>query len=75
MTDLFGLTGTPAMVIGGASGIGRATAQMLADVGAKVCVADLDPVAAGNVADEIGASGGTGSQDDTISQAGVAALK
>jgi 3-oxoacyl-[acyl-carrier protein] reductase len=59
MTDLFGLTGTPAMVIGGASGIGRATAQMLADVGAKVCVADLDPVAAANVADEIGASGAT----------------
>jgi len=58
MTDLLGLTGTPSLVIGGASGIGRASAEMLANAGAKVCVADLDPEAAATVAGDIAAAGG-----------------
>ena len=58
MNDLFGLTGTPSLVIGGASGIGRATARMLGRVGASVAVADLDAAGAEEVAAEIRAEGG-----------------
>lgn len=58
MIDLLGLTGTPSIVIGGASGIGRATALMLGRVGASVAVADLDAAAAEKVAAEIRAAGG-----------------
>lgn len=39
-TDLEGLT---ALVTGGASGIGLATASLLAERGARVAVLDLDP--------------------------------
>ena len=37
------LTGLRAMVTGGASGIGLATARLLAQRGAEVAVLDLDP--------------------------------
>jgi len=43
-----------AVITGGASGIGRASAIRLADEGAKVVVADLDADAAGAVAKEVG---------------------
>jgi len=48
------LSGKRAVVTGGASGIGAATARALAAVGAHVVVADLDGDAAGRVADDIG---------------------
>jgi 3-hydroxybutyrate dehydrogenase len=51
MTDL---SGTHAVVTGGASGIGAAIARALAGAGAQVTVADLDGDAAGVVAGEIG---------------------
>ena len=58
MTDLFELAETPCLVIGGASGIGRATALMLARAGAAVAVADLDGDGAAKVAEEISTIGG-----------------
>jgi 3-oxoacyl-[acyl-carrier protein] reductase len=50
--------GKLAVVIGGASGIGCATAKLLARMGARVVVADLDISGAGSVATAICASGG-----------------
>lgn len=47
-----------AIVTGGASGIGRASALMLAEDGARVCVADLDAAGAEAVAKEIDTAGG-----------------
>jgi len=44
-----------ALVIGGASGIGREVALLLARRGAHVMVADFDRQGAGNVAEEVGA--------------------
>ncbi|HEX3872853.1 MAG TPA: SDR family oxidoreductase [Solirubrobacteraceae bacterium] len=43
-----------AIVTGSARGIGRATAELLAEHGAKVMINDLDPQVAGLAADEIG---------------------
>lgn len=45
---------TPALVTGGASGLGEATARMLAARGAKVAVLDLDAERGARVAREIG---------------------
>ena len=56
------LAGRVALVTGGGSGIGRATAQRLAAEGACVVVADRDGESARAVADEIGA-GELGSRD------------
>jgi 3-hydroxybutyrate dehydrogenase len=51
-----GLDGRTAVVTGGASGIGAACAIRLASAGARVVVADIDAVAATEVADKIGGS-------------------
>lgn len=47
------LAGRVALVTGGASGIGRATARRLADAGMRVCVVDIDGAAATAVADSV----------------------
>src|SRR5699024_13523 len=47
-----------AMITGGGSGIGRATAVMLAELGAPVAVADIDGDAIAETAAEIRAAGG-----------------
>ena len=52
------MDGRVAVVIGGASGIGRATALTLAAAGAKVVVADLNEDLSEQVASEIAAQGG-----------------
>jgi len=53
----FRLDGEVAIVTGGGSGLGRAIALAFAAVGARVIVLDLDAVAAGEVAAEIGEAG------------------
>jgi 3-oxoacyl-[acyl-carrier protein] reductase len=50
-----------ALVVGGGSGAGRATAKLLAEEGAKVMVADVDKESANKVAGEIKETGGDAS--------------
>lgn len=55
----FDLSGTTAVVVGAASGLGRATALGLADAGARVVCADLDETGAAETVDIIATRGGT----------------
>jgi NAD(P)-dependent dehydrogenase (short-subunit alcohol dehydrogenase family) len=48
------ITGHAAIVTGGASGLGAATARSLASAGAKVALWDLDEAAGGQLANEVG---------------------
>ena len=53
------IAGKVALITGAASGMGRATAHLFADEGAKVAVTDLDADAVQRVVDEIQGAGGT----------------
>jgi 3-oxoacyl-[acyl-carrier protein] reductase len=53
------IIGKSAIVTGGASGMGRATAFLLADEGARVCVVDIGDARVQAVVDDINAAGGT----------------
>src|SRR4051794_25129199 len=55
--DVLGLRDTPVLVVGGGSGIGRASALILGRAGAKVAIADLDEGRAKTVEDEVAALG------------------
>ena len=71
-----GLAGKVAVVAGGGSGIGAATARRLAEEGASVVVGDIVGDNASAVADAIRAAGGTASafEVDIADDASVAAL-
>ena len=73
LTSAFDLTGQAAVVTGGGSGIGEATAEVLAEAGAAVVVADIDAVPAAATAARIAAAGGRGVAQhcDTTSRASV----
>ena len=68
------LTGVAAIVTGGGSGLGRATAEALAAKGAKVTVFDLNPAAAEEAAKAIGGLAVAGDVADEAS-AGAALVK
>jgi len=70
------LQGKVAVVTGGASGIGRATALRMAEEGARVLVADLDGAGAGRVAETIRQAGGEALSQpcDVADDAEVAAM-
>lgn len=70
------LAGKVAIVTGAASGIGRATALLMAREGAAVVVADLDAAGARAVAKEIEAAGGRalGQAADVSDEASVAEM-
>jgi 3-oxoacyl-[acyl-carrier protein] reductase len=53
------IAGQAAIVTGAASGMGRATAHLFADEGARVAVVDLAPDRVQRVVDEISGAGGT----------------
>lgn len=61
--DMFRLDGQVALVVGGGSGIGRASAEALAAQGAKVVVADMKAEAAAETAGKIEGGGGTAEAD------------
>ena len=69
---VFNLTGKVALITGGASGIGAATARRLAQAGASVIIADLNEPAANALAHEL--SGAKGVAMDVTSTASIAAV-
>lgn len=72
--DVLGLEGKGALVVGGGSGIGRATCLLLGRAGARVAVADLDGAAAKEVAAEVealGASAGVVVGDVTVERSAI----
>ncbi|MET0135780.1 MAG: SDR family oxidoreductase [Kibdelosporangium sp.] len=71
-----GLTGKRVVVCGGATGIGAATAERLAEEGAKVIVGDINVKAAEATAERIRTNGGTASAVgfDLSDEASITAL-
>ena len=70
------LKGRVAVVTGGGQGIGRAIGLAMAQLGASVCIADIDPDAGARAASEIAAMGGRALavRSDVTIAAQVAAL-
>jgi 3-oxoacyl-[acyl-carrier protein] reductase len=76
LPSYFRLDDQVAVVTGGASGIGEATAKVFAEAGARVVVADVDSDGAMRTAKDITAAGGTalGMRTDVTERAEVDAL-
>jgi len=55
---MFDLKDKIAVITGGGSGIGKATAQLFAKQGARVCIIDLDAIAAADTVEAIAKQGG-----------------
>jgi len=55
---MFDVRGKSVIVTGGASGIGRAYAEIMAQQGARVCIFDLDPVGLDKTVADFSAAGG-----------------
>jgi len=68
------IEGKRALVTGAASGMGRATAYLLADEGASVAVTDIDAAGAKQVADDIRSAGGA-AEDLRLDVADAAEIK
>ena len=59
LSEAFDLTGKVAVITGGASGIGRATAYVLASAGASLVLGDIDEPGVKTVADDLASRGHT----------------
>lgn len=70
-TKLDGIEGKVAIVTGGASGIGEASALRLAELGARVCIVDLNGDAVSALVDRIGGDRALGVEADVSTEAGV----
>ena len=77
--NVMGLEGQASLVIGGGSGIGRASALLLAEAGANVVVGDFDPERAKTVAAEVEALGvkgiAIGGSDVTVKEQADALIR
>ena len=58
LQEMFDVRGKSVIVTGGASGIGRAYAEVMADNGARVCIFDLNADHLDSVVDELKRAGG-----------------
>ncbi len=57
MTDIFGLQGKVALIVGGGQGMGESSARYLAEAGCDVAIADIDADRARRVADLVAGMG------------------
>ena len=75
LQDMFDVIGKSVIVTGGASGIGRAYAEIMAESGARVCIFDIDPDRLDQVVAEMRAEGGDiwGQALDVADRVGMAA--
>ncbi len=75
LDEMFDVRGKSVIVTGGASGIGRAYAEVMADNGARVCVFDIDEAGLKTAVCEMQASGADvwGQALDVSDRAGMAA--
>src|SRR5262245_62551060 len=58
LQEMFDVRGKSVIVTGGASGIGRAYAEVMAHNGARVCIFDIDPKGLDKVVREMADGGG-----------------
>jgi len=74
LQEMFDVRGKSTIVTGGASGIGRAYAEIMAEQGARVCIFDLDKKGLDEAVEEMSRAGGEvwGQQVDVTDRPGLA---